>query len=114
MAFSELELKRIDKTVSDLCRRLSPPEHAHELRTAYEVVGHAVTIFEVRPAWDDPSEWMHNPVARLRFARTTGEWTLYWMRADLKWHVYDPEPMPTDLASLVAIVDQDKHCAFFG
>jgi hypothetical protein len=48
VAFSELDLKRIDKIVGGFCRRLSPPEHAHELRTAYEVDGHAVTIFEER------------------------------------------------------------------
>jgi hypothetical protein len=34
MAFSELELKRIDRTVGDLCRRNSLPQHANELRFA--------------------------------------------------------------------------------
>ena len=36
-------LKRIDRTVGELCRKCSPPEHAGELRTVYEVEGHSVT-----------------------------------------------------------------------
>jgi hypothetical protein len=38
----------------------------------------------------DPGERMRCPVARLRFVRTSGLWTLYWMRADLKRHAYGP------------------------
>jgi hypothetical protein len=30
MAFNELELKRIDATVGDLCRRNSLPQHADD------------------------------------------------------------------------------------
>jgi hypothetical protein len=47
-------------------------------------------------------------------ARTSGSWTLYWMRRDLKWHAYDPDAMPADLESLVALVDEDRYGAFFG
>ena len=46
MAFNELELKRIDKTVGALCRRVSRPEHADELRFVCEVRGHSVSIYE--------------------------------------------------------------------
>jgi len=114
VAFNEAELESITRIVGDFCSRHSPEEHADELRMVWDLDGHAVTVSEERPAWDDPREWMRSPVARFRFARTTGEWTLYWMRADLKWHVYDPDPMPRDLAALVALVDEDKYCAFFG
>jgi hypothetical protein len=50
MAFSEIELKRIDKTVGDLCRRTSPPEHLDELRFVYGIESHAVSIWEERPS----------------------------------------------------------------
>ena len=49
MAFNELELKRIDRTIGELCRRGSPPENADELRTVYEVEGHSVSVYEERP-----------------------------------------------------------------
>lgn len=114
MAFSEFELRVIEHSVGAMCRRRSPREFADQLRVVYDVDGHSVTIYEERPAWDDPSEWLHSPAARLRFFRSRGEWRLYWMRADMKWHAYDPDEMPADLASLVAVVDEDKYCAFFG
>ena len=36
------------------------------------------------------------------------------MRQDLRWHRYDPDEMPADLDSLVAVVEADKYGAFFG
>lgn len=114
MAFSEIELKRIDRTIGELCRRCSPPEHADQLRTVYEVDGHSVSVFEERAPWDGRGEWTRMGVARFRFYRSRGEWQLYWMRRDLRWHLYDPDEMPTDVASLVRIVDADEHGAFFG
>jgi len=114
MAFNELELKRIDRTVGDLCRRSSPPKHAHQLRVVYEIDGHSVSIFEERPPWDGVGEWTRMGVARLRYFRSRGEWRLYWMRRDLRWHLYEPDEMATDLASLVAVVDADEYGAFFG
>lgn len=115
MAFSNFELNLIDSTVGDLCRRCSPAHVADQLRTVHEVGGHAVTIFEERPDWVDPSlGWMRNPVARFRFYRSRGEWVLYWMPSDLKWHAYEPASGLTDLPSLTAVVERDALCAFFG
>jgi len=36
------------------------------------------------------------------------------MRADLKWHVYEPQAPTNDLARLVEVVEEDAYCAFFG
>jgi Protein of unknown function (DUF3024) len=115
VAFDELELKRIDRTVGELCRRCSPPEHADELRTVYEVEGHIVSVYEERPPWRGEGEWTRMGVARFRYVRSRDEWQLYWMRQDLRWHPYSPEDeMPRDLPSRVALVDADAHGAFFG
>lgn len=115
MPFSELEMELIDSTVGELCRRCSPSDIADQLRTVYDVEGHSVTIIEERPDWMDSTlPWMRNPVARFRFYRSRGEWVLYWMPSDLKWHTYEPADVISDLRELTAIVDQDAHCAFFG
>lgn len=114
MAFDELELKRIQRTVGELCRKCSPPEHADQLRTVYEVEGHSVTMYEERPPRDGAGEWTRRGIARLRFYRSRDEWQLYWMRQDLHWHLYGPDAMPADLASLVTVVEADKYGAFFG
>jgi hypothetical protein len=113
--FSELELKRIDRLVGELCRRCSPPEHADQLRTVYEVEAHSVSMYEERPPWRGEAEWTRMGVARFRYFRSRGEWQLYWMRQDLRWHRYEPDDeMPADLASLVALVEADHYGAFFG
>jgi hypothetical protein len=115
MAFSESELKRIDRRVGELCRRMSPVEYADELRYAYDVDGHAVSIFEERPPSDgSPGEWTRLGVARFRYFRRRGEWQLYWMRADLKWHYYEPVGPAQNLARLVKHVETDRYCCFFG
>ncbi len=114
MAFNELELKLIDRTVGELCRRSSPPQHADKLRCVYEIEGHSVSVFEERPPWDGVGEWTRMGVARFRFFRSRGEWQLYWMRRDLRWHLYDPDETATDLTSLVAVVEADEYGAFFG
>jgi len=114
MAFSELELQMIESTVGAMCRRRSPPGLQDQLRLVYEVEGHVVTISEERPDWRKPKERRRSPAARLRFARSTGLWTLYWMRRDLRWHAYDLESPRRDLRTLVEVVDADEDGAFFG
>lgn len=74
----------------------------------------SVIISEERPDWRDPAKPMSTQVAKLRFVRTSGLWTLYWMRADLKWHAYEPASPTADLAALVDVVDRGEYCAFFG
>ena len=114
MAFNEIELKRIDKVVGGVCRRRNRPELHDQLRLEYRVKAHDVVLFEVRPCWDGQPGTMENPVAKVKFVRTDGMWRLFWQRADLKWHGYDPFPTSSDLSRLVEEVDRDPHCCFFG
>ena len=114
MAFTELDLRRIDRLVGGLCRRRTRPDLADQLRLDYEIDRQSVVIFEERPDWRDATQRLRTPVAKLRFVRTIGLWTLYWMRADLKWHRYQPAEPTADLAALVEVVDRDEYGAFFG
>lgn len=115
VAFTERELKRIDATVGELCRRMSPVQHADELRFSYEIDGHAVAIYEERPPWDGTEgEWTRLGVARFRFFRSRGEWLLYWMRRDLKWHLYEAVGPSRGLPRLLGYVEADRYGCFFG
>jgi hypothetical protein len=115
VAFNDAELKLIDATVGELCRNSSPLEHRDELRCVYDIEGHAASVFEERPPWDgSPGDWTRAGVARFRYFRSRGEWTLYWMRADLRWHVFDAAPPTSNLAALVAIVEENRYGAFWG
>lgn len=114
MPFSKEELRYIDATVGALCRKASPAHIADKLRHIYEIEGHSVLVYSIAPRWDDPSDEIKHGVAKFRYFRSRDDWRLYWLRADLKWHLYEPEDMLDDLESLVSIVDEDKYGAFFG
>jgi hypothetical protein len=114
MAFNDLELARIQRSVGKLCERRSPPPHLrHEISVEYRVEGHAVTVFERRPKWRGQG-FTEGGVARLRFVRRAGEWRLFWQRADLKWHSYTPLASSAELSELVAEIEKDPHACFFG
>ena len=116
MAFSEIELKKIDKLVGRLCDKKSPPHIRDQLRFEYDISGHNVHIWEIRPVYFDPTQETKHGVAKFQFIRTKNRWKLYWMRADLKWHAYEPDPGQslTDLGEQVAEVETDPYGAFFG
>ena len=52
MAFSEVDLKRIEQSVGGFCGKRSPGHLKDKLRLTYEVKGHEVVIVERRPRWD--------------------------------------------------------------
>lgn len=108
------ELKRIEGALTPFCGRRSPAHARHQVRTEYRVKGHDVLIVEVRVVWDDPTRWTELGVAKLKFIRKTGEWTLFWRRASLRWQAYEPLAGSRDLAVLVGEVDRDPHRCFFG
>ena len=114
MAFAELDLRRIDRTVGELCRRKSPPELRDQVRIEYRVARHEVLVYETRPAFRDPSQWIEHGVAKLRFVRTAGEWRLLWQRASLKWQSYEPLASSRDIRDLLAEIERDPHGCFFG
>ena len=114
MAFNELELAQIEDVVGGYCKSISPEHISDQLTITYDIDGHAVTIWENRRCWDDESKWMHLEVARFRYFQSRNEWTLYWMRKDLKWHIYEPAEGIHSLAGLVDVVREDQHGCFRG
>jgi Protein of unknown function (DUF3024) len=114
VAFSEIEVAKIDKAVGGLCRRRTPPELKSKLSLEYRIKGHDVTIFERRPHWDGTPGFTEGGVAKLKFTRSTGKWRLLWQRADLKWHAYETRSSSGDLSQLVSEVDADPWGCFFG
>lgn len=114
MAFSEVELKRIEQTVGVFCAKHSPAHLKDKLRLEFVVKGHDVVVVERRPRWDNETEWTESPVAKLKFIRSANKWRLYWMRADMKWHEYPGLSSSHRLEDLVQEIDADPLACFFG
>ena len=80
-----------------------------------EEMGSRVVVVEARTIWNDPSApWSRHPVAKLTFVRKAALWRLFWPRSSHKWNSYGPLPYSRDLADLVAEINRDPHCCFFG
>lgn len=115
MAISEFETKRIEKLVGDYVERIRPDVHIRKkLDISFRISGQSFEIFELRPRWDDPSETIESPVAKATWVKSKKIWKLFWMRADLKWHGYQPHPVAKSLEEVLVIIEQDSHACFWG
>ncbi len=114
MAFTELDLQQIVRTIGAFCRRKCPPHLRDQVRIEYHVTRHDVLVYETRPAFRDPSHWVEHGVAKLRFVRSAGEWRLFWQRASLKWQSYEPLASSRDINDLLIEINRDPHGCFFG
>lgn len=115
MALSEFEAKRVEKAVLAFLEKRRPPPHIRpKLDFGYRINGQSVELFEIRPRWNKPSEKREHPFAKATYVKTTGTWKVFWRRADLKWHGYDPAPQVGSVEKFLDIVGEDKHACFFG
>jgi len=115
MAFSELEAKRIERAVSEFLEDRRPPvEIRPELDLDVRVSGQSVQIVEIRPHFREPSTMIESPVAKATYVKKSQRWKIYWMRSDLKWHSYTPEPESRSIEEFFAIVNADENGCFFG
>lgn len=114
MAFTESEINLIQNSVGEYCASISPEHIADQLTFTYDIDGHAVTIWENRPCWKGGDSWTHHGVAKFKYIRSRNKWVLYWMRADLKWHRYEPAEGLSNLKDLVQVVKEDNLCCFHG
>lgn len=93
------------------------PDHVRDqVRMDIDVSDRAITILECRPPWHPDMEphWTRFPVARLRYTKSRGEWSLYWRDRNLKFHQYDlAEPSP-NIQDLLDEIDSDPTNIFGG
>ncbi len=114
MAFSELETRRYTKIMEQYIENRRPPVHIRDkLDIGFRIKGQSVEIFEIRPAWREPATKIESGVAKTTYVRTQKFWKVFWMRADLKWHGYDPGKVRT-LEEFLIVVDDDEYGCFWG
>jgi hypothetical protein len=115
MALSEFERHKVEVEVGRFIETHRPPEHIRDqLDIGFRLENQSIVLFEIRPRWDKPQEKMESPVAKATYSKVQQAWKVYWMRADLKWHRYDPTPEVDQLGSFLRLVDEDKNACFWG
>lgn len=115
MALNDIERKRIENLVGAFVEKLRPPPHIRsQLDFGFRVTGQSIELFEIRPQWNKPEIKHESSFAKATFVRAQGMWKVYWKRADLKWHGYEPVPEVSAIENFLAVVEKDEHSCFFG
>lgn len=115
MAFNDLDRKRIERAMDKFLAKRRPPPHIRpELDIGYRLIDQSVEILEIRPQWDAPSITHERSFAKATYVRTRNLWRVFWKRADLKRHGYEPASKVKTIDEFLAAVDADPYGCFFG
>ena len=61
-----------------------------------------------------PNETIEKRVAKATYVQKSDNWKIYWQRADLKWHRYDPNPTADSIEEVLRIIEEDECACFYG
>lgn len=115
MAFSEFELKRVEKFAKAFVESNRPPVYLRaELDIGFRITGQSLEFFDIRHSWHNPDEIIALSFAKTTYVKKTSSWKVFWMRQELKWHRYDPAPEVSTLEEFIAVVADDAYACFRG
>ena len=115
MAFTASETKQVDWIMRKFFNRNRPPERArHQVDLSYEIKNQSVEIFLLRVFWRDQSQTVREPIVKATYDKNSRKWKIYWQRADMRWHLYEPYPEAQDLEIVLQIVEEDPYGCFWG
>jgi hypothetical protein len=107
----DFDLKLLESFIE---KRRPPVEIREKLDVAFRKEGQIIEIFTIRPHWKNENEKIETPIAKIKFVKSSAVWRLYWMRADLKWHYYEPAGEMSHLSKALVLIDEDKNGCFWG
>ena len=115
MAFSEFESKKYEMVTRKFIDALRPPAHRrNQIDLSCRVSGQSVEIFELVRSSNEEDRMIEEAVAKATYVKAARVWKLYWQRADLRWHRYDPFPEVESLEQALQVVCTDEYACFFG
>ena len=112
--FTELEQKRIEKSLASLLKERTSPHVMSGGTVSFRVKGHEVLLFTKRTHYKDPTLEIEFELAKFKFVRTTGLWNLFWQRANGRWQGYEPLMASKQFEILVEEVSRDPYGCFWG
>jgi hypothetical protein len=115
MSIDALQTIDIIEVMENFLTRRRPPAHMRdEYDLSYKIENQSIIIYEIREAFLNPGEKIESPVAKTTYIKSSNTWKVYWMRANLKWHSYDPKPTVKSLVDFVNLVEEDDWHCFWG
>ena len=115
MAMDSLVALEVIEALENFIDEIRPPEEMRDqFDISYKIDDQSVIIYEVREHWDNKKEKIESPIAKTTYVIKHKHWKVFWLRADLKWHTYEPKPIVNSIQEFVQLVEEDdKHC-FWG
>jgi len=110
MTLPETDLHRI----RPWARGRVPERLWSEVKVEADVADRYVDIVEVRPPWDGVGEHTRFPIARLRYPKATGQWTIYWRDRNLKFHEYKRKRPTKNVQVLLDYIETSGDPIFWG
>lgn len=104
----------VEKRLSAYCAKKVPPRFSDKLKIGFRFRGNNVTLFESRPFYADPQQWVEIVVAQFRFDESTSLWTLYWPDRNSRWNYYVDLDPSRKFEKLLKEVDDDPTGIFWG
>ena len=105
----------IIETMENWMERIRPPQNIRsKLDICYKIDNQSIILFEIRPAFRNPLQFIEIPFAKVTYVKTENIWKVYWMRSNKKWIQYEPRPRVKTLNAFIKIVDDDEYHCFKG
>jgi hypothetical protein len=115
MALSEFEIKKMKNAAEAFLAVKRPPPHIRkQLDIGYRIDNQSIEIFEIRPDWRDASVIREHSVAKATYVKTLKAWKIFWQRADLRWHSYEPVASVKSIEEFFDAVVGDPNGCFWG
>ena len=115
MIYTESELQDITRCMDLFLSKRRPADNMrHESDLQYRIKGHDIDIYELHATDDSKkSKMVEHPSIKITYVEDTNQWTLYWMRPNAEWHLYQDDTVPS-FSIAMRIVDRDEFGCFFG
>ena len=115
MAIDPFQTLDVIEIMEQFLERNRPPDHIRkdlDLGYRIDMDNQQVIIFEIRPAYQNPSEIREHDFAKAAYVKSRDRWKIYWMRSS-GWYPYKPAEMKT-LEAFVKEVEDDPAGCFNG
>ena len=113
MAFKDSELVECKALIEKYIKSIRPPvEMRGRIDIDYKIENQSIIIFERYKSIDKKP--IEGYIAKTTYLRNWDLWKIYWQRADMKWHLYEPKKEVKELADFIKIIEEDKYHCFWG
>lgn len=92
----------------------APDRVRDKVQILYRRERNSYILYQWRITFSRPGEWHEEPVAKFTYNATKRTWKLLRMDRNLRWRKYEWAEETPDLERLLAEVDRDPYCFFWG